>query len=330
MTHPELPPETLAELDVGPRQILGDMAVVIPTLGRPILERCLCSVAQGDRWPGQLVVVDQSCSPDVERHARTLKDLGLETVYVPSRQSGRSAGINRGLERVRTRFVAVTDDDCFVARDWLRLMAGSLRADPERITPGRVELAGDDEVAFSVVTSVTPRVYHRPELKSHPLIGGNMGVAMANVRRIGPFDEHPSVASAEDSDWGHRALRLGIPIAYDPQILVLHYHWRDAEQRAERYLDYSRSIGGYYGKFVLAGDRMIMLQALRDLARAPVRWVRGIVRSDPDMIARGRADSLGLPYGIRAGVLRRKDVPRPGAWPEEAGEAPIWPAPAGE
>lgn len=309
-------PKTLDGLERQPRPVLDDLSIVIPTLGRPILERCLCSLAVSDRWPSRLVVVDQSCSSDVEAWMRTLGELGLEVEYIPSRERGRSAGINRGLERVSTRFVAITDDDCLVAVDWMRQMATRLREAPDRIITGRVELAGDDEVAFSVVTSRTARVYHRPALKVHPLIGGNMGLAMGNVRRIGPFDEHPSVASAEDSDWGHRALRAGISIAYDPDIRVWHYHWRDADQRAERYLDYSRSIGGFYGKFVLS-DQMILLQALRDLVRAPLRWVRGVLRADADMIARGRSDTLALPIGILAGLRRRRDAPGPGDWPPD-------------
>jgi GT2 family glycosyltransferase len=307
--------KTLADLDRRPRPVLDDLSIVIPTLGRSILEHCLHSIAASDHWPNSLIVVDQSRSAQVEAWMVSLRELGLGAEYVPSEQRGRSAGINRGLERVTTRFVAVTDDDCFATPDWTQRLTERLRAEPDRIITGRVELAGDDEVAFSVVLSQTPKVYHRPELKVHPLIGGNMGVAMQKVARIGPFDEHPSIACAEDSDWGHRALRAGISIAYDPEIRVLHYHWRDAGQRAERYREYSRSIGGFYGKFLLSGDRMIWLQALRDLVRAPIRWVRGIVERDPDMIERGRSDTVELLPGILAGLRRRRDVPGPGDWP---------------
>jgi GT2 family glycosyltransferase len=305
----------LADLDGRQRPVLDDLSVVIPTLGRPILEQCLQSIAAAEDWPGRLIVVDQSHSPQVEAWMGRLGELGIETEYVSSAQHGRSAGINRGLERVTTRFVAITDDDCLVAPDWMRRVTERLRAEPGIIITGRVELAGNDEVAFSVVTSQTPRVYLRPELKVHPLIGANMGVSMRNVECIGPFDEHPSIACAEDSDWGHRALRAGIPIAYDPRILVLHYHWRDAGQRAKQYDAYSRSIGGFYGKFLLGGDGMIWLQTLRDLVRAPIRWVRGIVKGDSDMTDRGRSDTVELPPGILAGLRRRRDVPGPGDWP---------------
>jgi GT2 family glycosyltransferase len=111
--------------------------------------------------------------------------------------------------------------------------------------------------------------------------------------------------SAEDSDYGYRALRLGIPILYDPNIALMHYHWRDEAQRSARYTDYARSQGGFYGTHLRWGNWIIWLQALRDLARGPVRWVRGAIQKDQDMIDRGRADTLHMLPGIIDGIKRQ-------------------------
>lgn len=286
------------------KPILDDISVVIPTLGRPILESCLFWLADGSHWPARIIMVDQGRNPVVTEWLAVLKAAGLETLYVPSGQNGRSAGINRGLEQVQTRFVAITDDDCFVTADWLEKMVARLRNEPEAIVCGRVDQAGDEEVAFSVVTSRELKRSERPQLKAHPFIGGNAGLALELVQRIGFFDEHPCLQAAEDSDYGYRALRLGIPIVYDPDIVLLHYHWRDASQRAARYADYARSQGGFYGTHLRWGNWIIWRQAARDLARGPVRWLRGIVRRDQDMVDRGRADTLFMLPGIVAGIFR--------------------------
>jgi GT2 family glycosyltransferase len=290
---------------ITPRPALDDVSVVIPTLGRSILESCLSWLAGGDHWPGCLIVVDQGRQPAVAAWLQILEEAGMNTRYVPSAQRGRSAGINRGLDHVVTRFVAITDDDCFVSKTWLTNMVAHLRQEPGAIVTGRVELAGSDEVAFSTVTSCQPRRYERPQVRVHPFIGGNAGIATEIAARIGAFDEHPCLQSAEDSDYGYRALRLGIPIVYDPDVLLFHYHWRDATQRAARYRDYARSQGGFYGTHLLSGDPLIWLQVMRSLARAPLRWARGRLRRDPDMVERGRADTLGLLPGIIAGLTRR-------------------------
>jgi GT2 family glycosyltransferase len=304
-THVQTPIQN--EILVESRPVLGDISIVIPTLGRPILAQCLHHVAVGSAWPAEILIVDQGSSPDIDRWCQLFCSAGLKARHIPSRQRGRSAGINRGLEQVRTRFVAVTDDDCFVDINWLPRMAGSLYKNPEAIITGRVDPAGEGDVDFCVVTSPIPRIYDRPQLKVHPLIGGNMGAPMDLVERIGLFDEHPSVRSAEDSDWGYRALRLGIPIIYDPDIVVSHYSWRNAHQRASRYQDYARSQGGFYGKYLSRGDRFVLLQAARDLLRGPVRWLRGIVLRNQDMVDRGRADTLFLIPGILAGFRHGGD-----------------------
>jgi GT2 family glycosyltransferase len=288
------------------RPVLQDVTVVIPTLGRPILESCLRWLADGSHWPEQIIVVDQGCSSQVADWLDMLHQAGLKTAYVPSAQSGRSAGLNRGLEQVTTRFLAMTDDDCFVAADWLEKMVLRLRREPETILTGRVELAGNEESAFSVVTSREPKLYTRAQLKVHPFIGGNAGLAMELVRRIGYFDEHPCLASAEDNDYGYRALKLGIPIRYDPEVVLYHFHWRNADARADRYAEYAYSQGGFYGTHLRHGDGLILLQTVRDLVRSPLRWLRGITSGDKELVANGRAHTLHLLPGLIAG-LRRND-----------------------
>lgn len=293
-TLKDLPPET--------KPIADEISIVIPTLGRPLLETCLYYIVAGTVWPAGIYVVDQGRKSEVGDWMATVRGLGIDAQHIESDQRGRSAGINRGLERVTTRFVAITDDDCFVDARWLEQLLLRLHEVPDRIVTGRVEPAGDDD--FCTVTSLEPRLYTRPELKAQPLIGGNMAVSMALVQRIGPFDEHPSIHAAEDSDWGYRALRAGVAITYDPSVIVSHYSWRDISQRAQRYYQYSRSQGGFYGKHLLKGDTLIVQQAGRALLRGPLRWLRGILRRDQDMIDRGRAATLMLLPGIIAGLRR--------------------------
>lgn len=288
------------------KPVVMDVSIVIPTLGRPIMESCLRWIADGSVWPGMLIVVDQGQNELVAGWLAQLQSLGLATLYVPSGQHGRSAGINRGLEQVTTRFVAITDDDCFVTADWLENMVSRLRREPDIILTGRVELAGNDEADFSTVTSRQPKLYTKPQLKAHPFIGGNVGLAMAVVQQIGLFDEHPCLASAEDSDYGYRALRLGIPIAYDPDVALYHYHWRDVSQRAARYADYARSQGGFYGVHLRHGDRLILMQTIRALIRSPLRWLRGMVTGDAELAENGRAHTRHLLPGIIAGLKRKE------------------------
>src|SRR5687768_7050871 len=184
---------SIEKIEFEPKPVLDDISIVIPTLGRLILEQSLYWILEGTAWPGCLIVVEQGANPDVANWLVRLQEIGIHVKHILSTQRGRSAGINRGLEQVDTRFVAITDDDCFVAEDWLANMVKHLRIHPEAVVTGRVEAAGEDMIV--VVTSTTPAVQSRPRLKFDSMSGGNMGASIAVFKKVGLFEEDPVMAT---------------------------------------------------------------------------------------------------------------------------------------
>jgi GT2 family glycosyltransferase len=229
-----------------------------------------------------------------------LRSFGVDAEHVLSSERGRAAALNRGLERVSTRFVAVTDDDCFVEPDWLRNLVARLRETPNAIITGRMEPEGDEPVV-AVSTSRKPAVHCRPQLKNDSLNGGDMGVPMAVIECIGMFDEDPCLSSAEDREYSYRALRSGVQIVYAPEVVVRHFGWRNAGERAAQYQNYARSHGGFYGKYLRRGDWFIALQVVIHLLRALRRWLRGVITTNRELCLSGRAYLTGLLPGIVAG-----------------------------
>jgi GT2 family glycosyltransferase len=277
-----------------------DLAVVIPTLGRDLLESCLGTIARGSHWPGELIVVDQGSNERVAAWLATLASAGMCVRHLRAPRRGRAAAVNRGLEAVQVRFAAVTDDDCLVAADWIETMATALRTNPEAIVTGRVEAFGDESVV-AVVTSREHAAYHRPRLTHDAMSGGNMGVAKRVIDRIGLFDEDPCLASAEDCEYSYRALRAGVPIIYTPRVVLWHVGWRDGSARSIRYDTYGRSLGGFFGKYVRHGDWFIALRTCISLARASRRWMRGLITRNEELARNGRGYVTGLLPGFRAG-----------------------------
>ena len=281
----------------GGRPVLEDLTVVIPTLGREILERSLETLAEGSHWPARVVVVDQGCKRAVETWLDALAARGLRTTYVPSQERGRALGVNRGVERVETRFVAITDDDCFVAPDWAANMVAALRAHPGCIVTGRVDAAGDEPVGM-VVDAAEAYRRTRPSLKFDPLSGGNMGAAVSLMREIGPLEEDRRILYAEDGEWAYRALRAGASLCYEPDVAVAHHGWRDLDARVEQYRGYARSQGAFYGKYVRRGDAFMALRASLHQLRALVGWLRGRLAGDDERARISRAYALGLLPGM--------------------------------
>jgi GT2 family glycosyltransferase len=281
------------------RRIDAELTVVIPTLGRDILARSLEALEQGTAWPAHVVVVDQGQRPAIDALLRDVRGRAFDTLWVPLPARGRATGVNRGIAAASTRFVAITDDDCLAAADWVERIGEHLRARPEAIVTGRVE-AGDGVMVF-VATDRREIVQRRPHVRFDRLSGGNMAAARTLLHRLGGLDEDACVRTAEDGEFAYRALRAGVPIVYAPDVAVTHLGWRDEGERAAQYESYALSQGGFYGKYLRRGDLFIAMRAGVHLSRALRRWALGAVRGDRERVLTGRAYVLGLLPGLRAG-----------------------------
>jgi GT2 family glycosyltransferase len=281
------------------KPVLEDISVVIPTLGRDILEQSLFWILSGSTWPGCLIVVEQGSNPKLAKMLQRVEEIGIRVQHILSSQRGRSAGINRGLEQTRTRFVAITDDDCFVEENWLRNMENWLQQYPQAVITGRVEAAGEDMAL--VVTSRILSLQNRPRLKFDSMSGGNMGASLDVFRNVGLFDEDPVMATAEDAEWAYRALRKGIPIRYEPTVVLAHFGWRDMGGRLEQYRHYALSHGGFFGKYLRKGDLFILLRAFVHFARSLRRWILGVTTGNTESAWIGKSYCMGLLPGMIAG-----------------------------
>lgn len=241
------------------KPVLDDISVAIPTLGRPILERAIAAIFHGDAWPAEVIVVHQGEDPEVERWLEEYRNRGLAVRYIQSAERGRARGVNRGLEAASTPFVAITDDDCLAAPDWVLRMAEEIRATPDSIITGRVDAEGD-ELPVAVNTTTEPWTRYRPVITHDVLCGGNMVIARATIAKTGPFDEDPRVATAEDCEFSYRALSAGVPIRYVPTAAVSHVGWRPLDGRRAQYRSYARSHGGFYGKYLRERDAFIAVR----------------------------------------------------------------------
>lgn len=278
------------------------VTVIVPTSGGPLLDGCLDALAAGCTWPARLIVVDQGRRQEIAGRLAALRARGIDAVHLPVEGTGISAATNRGLERVETPYAAVTHDDCRPRADWLDRLAVRLLESGDAVVTGRVEPEGDG-VVLTVKTDHQPASYTAPLLDRDVLFPPNMAFPVRVLERVGWFDEHPSLATAgEDNDWAHRLLRAGIPIVYDPTIVVGHLARHRREDLPSLYRRYARGQGAFYGKWLRRGDLFIARRAGRDLVRAPWLLLRGLATRNPDLIAMGQGEIAGLLPGIVSGL----------------------------
>jgi GT2 family glycosyltransferase len=304
MTIPRDPPDPLLGLaDLEPREtkVLDDISVVVPTLGRTLLDKVLASMVSGTVWPHRIILVDQSGGEEMARMLEQVEALGVRTHRVVSAPRGRSAALNLGIAEVKTRHFAVTDDDCVVAPDWLQTLRDTLLANEGAIVSGQVEDVGPED-PLTPVHRTGPEIRTRPSLIYDRMVGGNCGMPTHLFAEVGPFDEDPRLRLAEDTEYAYRTLRAGFRLVFSPDIVVWHYAWRDAGQRDRQLRGYARSHGAFYGRYLRRGDAFMALKALIHLGRASRRWLRSSLAGDENLAAHGKAYTLQLLPGIIDGM----------------------------
>jgi GT2 family glycosyltransferase len=285
-----------------PKGIAEHVSVIVPTGGGPFVDACLETLAAGHMWPARLIVVDQGRRREVVDRVAALRARGLNAVHIASRQTGISAATNRGLEHVETTYAAVTHDDCRVREDWMERLSIRLPQVGDAILTGRVEPEGEG-IVLTIKTDPEPATYIAPLFHGDVLFPPNMAFGVRLLERIGWFDEHPSLATAgEDNEWAHRALRAGVPIIYDPTVVVGHLARHTPQDLPALYRRYSRGQGAFYGKWMRRRDLFIARRAGRDLLRAPWLLVRGLVTRNHELIAMGAGEVTGLLPGIINGL----------------------------
>jgi glycosyltransferase involved in cell wall biosynthesis len=286
------------------------ISIVVPTRERPEdAEACARAIALLDGPPFELLFIDQSEGDATRLAIERLADPRIRLVRCDAR--GASAGRNEGIALARGAIVALTDDDCRPAPDWLARIAARFAGDDALdLLCGRVrapELLAEGEFAASFAAD--------PGIVCANLEGGmgalglsaNMAVRRAALARLGPFDEALSpgtdLRAGEDFDWIIRAARAGLVVRNDPSIEVLHLGVRRGDAVRALRLGYHFATGACFSKHVRAGDPVVRRLFVGELARGVSHIVASAVRGRRPLgvgwlatFARGAAASFR--YGV--------------------------------
>lgn len=249
------------------------LSVVISTRNRPRqVLATLGSLMAGQRRPADIVVVDQSDADDPGVAAFVAGHAGIRRILTPAR--GLSRGRNEGMAATRCPLVALIDDDVDAPPGWAEAMVAALRQEgPGTLVSGRVlpgAPPGDaDGWVPSTKTSLAPE-HHTAPTGVDVLWGNHFGLWRDAIGRVGPFDTRLGPggpwASADDNDYGYRALRAGLAVAYRPDVTLTHVAWRSGRELYSVQWDYGRGQGGFYAKHAHWGNPLMLRRLLRDAA----------------------------------------------------------------
>jgi len=301
------------------------ITVLIATRDRAeSLRRCLASVAELDYPEFDVIVVDNAPSSD---EAAALV-AGMEGQCGPAKirylredRPGLARAHNRGLQEATGSWVAITDDDVVVDRQWLAAIAEAAASSPgvacvtglilaaELETPAQrlVEEAGGFARGFAFRLYDTDA--NRPDDPLFPFTtgrlgsGANMAFDAAVLRTLGGFD--PAMGAGTPACGGDDLLAFlhilasGYRLAYQPAALVSHFHRRDYEGLQRQSRNYGVGLGAYLTSAVLHHPRL-----LPGMLRNSVRGLRHFLApGSPKNQSKSAAFPPELERAERRGVL---------------------------
>jgi glycosyltransferase involved in cell wall biosynthesis len=242
------------------------VSVVMATYNRarllPGVLGALAAQEVPDSLQWEIVVVDNNSSDstpeEVSAFARTA-DVPVRCVFEP--RQGLSHARNRGIEESRGEVVAFLDDDVVPPPDWIVRIAGAFdrwKADgvggrilPRWESPPPPWLAGNPRLLrlLAIMDFDGSRMLSLPLEREPQVWGANMAFRREVFARVGPFDPRQGRAGerlfkGEESDLIHRALQLGLKVAYDASVTVFHRIGPDRMKKAYfRRLSFDRGQG---------------------------------------------------------------------------------------
>jgi len=196
------------------------LSVTIPVWSRTteladIARRTIERVWDVARVPTEVVVIDNGSPVEVPLPAR---------VYRYPENRGVSVGWNTGIRLSSAPVVAVLNSDCRVEPGWDEALLGAT-------TDGR-------RIAFPYTDHCDGQGFTRPDQ------GGTAGWCFVLTRElydeIGPFDEWFSPAFCEDTDYWHRAWKLGVELSPVPAARVVHARRTSSQPEPDRLLQAHR------------------------------------------------------------------------------------------
>lgn len=241
------------------RRTAVDISVVICTRNRADqLKVCLEHLAATQSsvaW--ELVVLDNGsvdATPEIISTFEHQNTIPMKVLTLPARGLGRAR--NAAWRISSGDIVAFTDDDCYVAPDFLEAIVGAFaRGDRIGYVGGRILLHDPSDARITIEESTEER--HFPAysfLHTGAFHGANMAIRRSALESIAGFDEsfgYGTPFPASDIETLTRVSFSGWEGLYDPRIVLRHHHMRKPADVPQLLHRYATGRGAYWAKFLL-------------------------------------------------------------------------------
>ena len=252
-------------------------SVLICTRNRPQdLALALPTVLANDYSGYEVIVVDQSDGRETADVVCAYLDAHPNLRYVSTETRGLSNARNLAVSLSQGEIIAFTDDDCESPPDWISGIVGVFADNPDfSLIFGQVHMSPEHsgkDVSVPCLYFDKRRTLKRGEIFG---MGANMAFRRSAWQRVGIYDAALGSGAifpgGEDFDFSYRAQRLGLIVAAEPSVVLVHRAFRIKDHWQGVMRSYGAGDAAFYAKHARCGDGWAAAALLSRLAQAGVR-----------------------------------------------------------
>ncbi len=183
------------------------------------IEKCLKSLLNLRYKNYKIYVTDAFSTDGTWEELKNLQEKHPKKIRLERIRGNIAKAHNHMIGKCNTEFVAMTDADCVVDRDWLRNLISGFSSEVIA-TAGYCSTPKDvNRLQQLIGIELEDRFKHFPKFISR---APTMNICvMASLAKKIKFDERFDVV--QETDWGYRLTNLG-KMAYVPKAVIWHYH----------------------------------------------------------------------------------------------------------
>lgn len=208
---------------------MTNISVIIPTLGRKSLKKCLKSVLSQDKKPAEIIIIDNS--PKYSGN-EIISEFSLEEQkqlkYISEKNKGAAVARNRGIIEAKSQFLCFLDDDCEAETNWLSNLYDSFIKNNKKAVIKGENTNGNSNNIFSCLEYYTDELFFKKEffinrgkIESFWLDTKNFMISKnLIVKKHLHFNKHKI---SEDLDFSLQLKMCSIHIYYADKAIIKHY-----------------------------------------------------------------------------------------------------------
>ena len=274
-----------------------------------------------DRRLDKIVLVTQG-------NANNYNNRQSKVLHIKLTNIGRGNAVNRGLEEIHTKFIGLTDDDCFLHKDWVSQAVKTLNNPSVFLVYGQTFPYRPEKNKGKQCPCTFTKTPNRYSVVSHMHkhwidIGfdNNAAIKKDLSDKIGGYKWWLGPGSigknAEDAEFILRALISKHNIAYDPKMVAYHNKWltqSEWKRALQIYLCGGVAAYGFYAMLGVKECRLVTKSYIYETVQGIIREIKEYLHkpsSPAYLIKHTLANLYYLSRGLIIAFLFAKIIPIP-------------------